>query len=117
MGVAADVIAGAQFRSAATENRAFGIPPGTDYHGYVDGQRLPAWVRVGQLDVAYRARTLADFEGHAQINEAMFGATHLIQLVHGYGDGSERCVAAAVAELGHDYPVAWLDDAGVLRRP
>ncbi|WP_133055997.1 MULTISPECIES: hypothetical protein [Mycolicibacter] len=117
MGVSAEEIANAQFRSAATEEPGFAIPRGTDYHGYEAEQGFPAWIRVGQLDEAYRARTLADYEGYPQINDALFGATHLIRLVYGYNADSERRVAESVQGLASDHPVAWLDDAGALHRP
>ena len=116
LGVAPRHIAAARYNTAASENPAFAIPAGTDYHGFEEHQGFPAWVRVGCLDEAYRAQTLADYQGYRDIDAAVFGATHLIRLVYSYGGGSETRIAGAVNALAQEYPLAWLDDDAVMHR-
>ena len=116
LGVPPHHIASARYNTAASENPAFAIPAGTDYHGFEEHQGFPAWVRAGRLDEDYRAQTLADYEGYRDIGAAVFGATHLIRLVYSYGGGREARVAGAVNALAQDYPLAWLDDDAVMHR-
>lgn len=116
LGVPSRHVALARFHTAASENPAFAIPAGTDYHGFEEHQGFPAWVRVGALDEDYRAQTLADYEGYRDIRAAVFGATHLIRLVYSYGSGAEERIAAAVSVLAQDYPLSWLDDDAVMHR-
>lgn len=116
LGVTPSRVASARFHTAGSENPAFAIPPGTDYHGFEEHQGLPVWVRVGALDENYRAQTLADYHGYQDIDGAVFGATHLIRLVYSYGTGAEDRIAAAVDGLAREHPLAWLDDDAVMHR-
>jgi hypothetical protein len=106
LGVPDRVIAKAAYHSADDEVSAFGIPSGTDYHGYVQDQGLPAWVRVAALTDEYRPIAVADYEGSPGLQEYIgtdMGRTHLIRIVHGSDASSTGIVHTAADNL----PGSW----------
>jgi hypothetical protein len=91
LGVPDKTISEAQYRTASDETPEFGIPTGTDYHGYVLDQGLPAWVRVTALDEDYQPTAVTDYEGWSEVQESIRErwASHLVRVVYG-GDAGTR---------------------------
>jgi hypothetical protein len=91
LGVSENKLPAAQYHTATDETPEFGIPQGTDYHGYVLDQGLPAWVRVTALDDGYQPTAVADYEGWSEVQESIRErwASHLVRIIYG-GDAGTR---------------------------
>lgn len=115
LGVRDKDISAAQFHTAADESAPFAVPADADYHGYLDQQGFPAWVRVITISEDVEQYVRDDYDD-ITLNETIEWASHRITFVHSHNNASERAVAGTIERLSRDYPLRWIDTDHHLHR-